>query len=114
MLNAQKSMGYCRVCKEEYTPLQVKVAPRTKVHICSDCLEAAKHNFIWICMSCGKVYIVSKAAVLHRITDYEFKKAYVNCEDLRIIQGIHMCAECDPEGIFEHLNVKKIGRSTVC
>jgi len=114
MTHTHNTMGFCSICRNDYTPYQVKIAPRTNIHVCPDCLEAAKHNFIWVCIECGKVYIVAKSAVLNRITDYQFKKAYTDCADLMIIKGIYMCAECDPEGVFEHLNIRKIGRSTDC
>jgi hypothetical protein len=62
--------------------------------------ETAK-NFIWICMQCGSVYIRPKSLVLKRLTDPGLRRAYLQCEDLQIIQGISQCIECDAEGVAE-------------
>jgi hypothetical protein len=98
----------CNVCKREYTTIHAEVMPGIKIYVCDTCLEAAKNNFIWICMNCGRSYIRPKKLVLERITDYELKRAFLECEDLQIIQGIDMCIECDPEGIFNYMEIQKI------
>lgn len=78
-----------------------------KIYVCANCLEATKYNFIWICMNCGKVYIRPKALVIKKINDYELKRAYMLCAEMRIIEGIDMCIECDPQGIVNYMkNVK--------
>jgi hypothetical protein len=82
--------------------------PGVKVYVCDNCLEAAKYNFIWICMSCGAVYIRNKKLVIERITDNELKRAYLLTRDMQIIQGIDMCIKCDPEGVFHYMNNRKI------
>ena len=63
----------------------------------------AKHNFIWICMSCGRSYFRPKSTVLERLTDPELLRAYEACADMQLIQGIDMCIECDPECVVEHV-----------
>jgi len=98
----------CNVCKHEYTSTHVEAMPGIKVYVCSTCLEAAKYNFIWICMSCGSVYIRNKKLVIERITDNELKRAYLLCQDMQIIQGIDMCISCDPEGILFYMDNRKI------
>jgi hypothetical protein len=81
--------------------------PGVKIFVCENCLEAAKYNFIWICMNCGKVYVRPKALVLSRINDPELKRAYLLCEDMQIIQGLDMCIECDPQGIVNYMKIVK-------
>ena len=98
----------CNLCKHEYTSTHVEAMPGIKVHICSNCLEAAKYNFIWICISCGSVYIRNKKLVIERITDNELKRAYLLCQDMQIIQGIDMCIACDPEGVFFYMDNQKV------
>ncbi len=44
--------GLCTVCRDRHTSNSVEAAPGRIVYICDDCLEAAKYNFIWICMNC--------------------------------------------------------------
>lgn len=98
----------CNICKHEYTSTHVEAAPGVKIYVCSNCLEAAKYNFIWLCMGCGSVYIRNKKLVIERVTDNELKKAYLLCQDMQIIQGIDMCIACDPEGVLLYLNNQKI------
>lgn len=97
----------CTICKREYTSIHTEVAPGIKIYVCDNCLEAAKHNFIWICMNCSKVYLRPKKMVLERLNDFEMKQAYTQCEDMQIIQGLDICVECDPEGIFNYMEVQK-------
>ena len=97
----------CTLCKREYTSIHTEVAPGIQIYVCNNCLDAAKHNFIWICMNCGKVYLRPKQMVLDRLDDFEMKQAYIQCEDMQIIQGLDICVECDPEGIFNYMEVQK-------
>ena len=108
MLEVNNKFEICSVCRQDYTSTHVEAAPGIKVYVCDDCLEAARHNFIWICMNCGKVYIRNKKLVLGRIKDRELKRAYLLCEGLQIIQGIDMCIECDPEGILFYMETEKV------
>ena len=102
-----KKIERCQICRHEYTSLHVEAMPGIKIYVCDDCLEAARHNFIWICMNCGKVHIRNKKLVLARIKNMELKTAYIMCEGMQIIQGIDMCIECDPQGILLYMDVEK-------
>ena len=106
-IGSKSKYRQCDICGEEYTSVNVEVVPGVKIYVCGACLEAAKHNFIWICMNCGKVYIRSKKLVINRIKDVGLKRAYLLCMDMRIIQGIDMCVRCDPEGVMNYMNVQK-------
>ncbi|GBD96058.1 MAG TPA: hypothetical protein ENG83_15105 [Nitrospirae bacterium] len=108
MLDFDNKLQKCNVCKHEYTSIHTEVIPGVKVYVCDNCLEAAKHNFIWICMGCGTVYIRNKKLVIERITDNELKRAYLLCQDKQIIQGIDMCIKCDPEGILNYMDIQKV------
>jgi hypothetical protein len=101
------SKALCMVCKEALTTIHADVGTGADVYVCEKCLETAKENFIWICLHCGKAYIRPKALVLQRLTDPELKKAYRECEDLQIIQGIDRCIECDPEEILQFVAAAK-------
>jgi hypothetical protein len=103
-LNAK---ALCHVCREEMTTINAEISPGTYVFVCEKCLETAKQNFIWICMSCGNVYIRPKALVLNRLEDPELKQAYFQCEDMQIIQGIDRCIECDAHGVTEFVCTAK-------
>ncbi|RJQ20587.1 MAG: hypothetical protein C4560_04650 [Nitrospiraceae bacterium] len=98
----------CTICKKEYTSTYAEAMPGIKIYVCESCLEAAKNNFIWICMSCGQVYIRPKKLVISRLRDSELLKAYLLCEDMQIIQGIDVCIECDPEGILRYMDTQKM------
>ncbi len=100
----------CHVCKEEMTTIHAEVAPGQHIFVCEKCLESSKQNFIWICMLCGNVYIRPKSLVLKRLKDPELKRAYLECEDHQIIQGIDRCIECDSEGIVEYVAAAKSAR----
>ncbi len=107
MLELNNKPDKCNICKHEYTSIHTEAMPGIKIYVCNNCLETAKHNFIWICMSCGTVYIRNKKLVIKRITDNELKRAYLICQDTQIIQGVDMCIECDPEGIRYFMHIKK-------
>jgi len=99
----------CTICKKEYTTIHTEISPGENIYVCNTCLDAAKHNFIFICLSCGQVYLRPKKQMIERIKDVELKKAYMICEDLQLIQGIDICLQCDPAGIVEHVNAQKAG-----
>lgn len=107
MIDINNKPEQCTICKQEYTSIHTEVMPGIKIYVCDNCLEAAKDNFIWICMSCGKSYLRPKKLVLERINDFELKMAYLQCEDMQIIQGIDMCIECDPEGVLNYMEIQK-------
>ncbi len=107
MLEINNKVEKCSICKHEYTSTHVEAMPGVIIYVCADCLEAAKYNFIFICMNCGKVYLRPKALVLKRIGNPGMKKAYTLCMDMQIIQGIDMCIECDPEGIVNYMKIVK-------
>ena len=107
MVEINNKQEKCTICKKEYTSIHTEIAPGVSIYVCNDCLEAAKHNFIWICTGCGKVYMRSKKLVIERLNNFELKQAYMQCEDMQIIQGIDMCISCDPEGIFNYMEVQK-------
>lgn len=108
MLDLHNKEERCSICGKEYTSIHTEAMPGVEIYVCKDCLEAAKDNFIWICMSCGKVYMRAKEAVLKRMHDPELKRAYELCENMQIIQGIDMCVACDPESVVEYVNAAKM------
>ena len=111
MLELETKHEQCTICKHEYTSTHTEVTPGVKIYVCDPCLEAAKYNFIWVCMSCGKVYLRPKKLVIERVKDLELKRAYLLCQDMQIIQGIDMCILCDPEGIVNFMDAH---RATMC
>jgi len=108
MVDIDNRQHQCTICKREYTSIHSEVMPGVKIYVCDSCLESAKHNFIWVCMSCGKVYLRPKKLVLEKLDNFELKQAYMECEDMQIIQGIDMCISCDPEGILNYMEVQKV------
>ncbi len=104
----------CIVCKHEKTTIHAEVAPGHHIHVCEKCLESAKQNFIWICMSCGNVYIRPKSLVLERLTDPALKRAYLQCKDQQIIQGIDRCIECDAAGVVQYVAETKYAKTGHC
>jgi hypothetical protein len=107
MVEINNKHQQCTICKHEYTSINTEVEPGVVIYICDNCLEAAKENFIWICMGCGKVYLRPKKLVIERTNNFELKRAYMICEDMQIIQGIDMCIACDPAGIMNYMDVQK-------
>ena len=91
----------CHLCKTSLTTIHAEIQPGQHIFVCEKCLETAKQNFIWVCMHCGNVYIRPKSLVLSRLKDPELRRAYEQCMDMQIIQGIDRCIECDEEGIKE-------------
>jgi hypothetical protein len=107
VVEVNNKLEKCSVCRSDYTSKHVEAAPGIKVYVCDTCLGKAKNNFIWICMSCGKVYIRNKKLVLGRMKNSELRRAFLICEDMQIIQGIDMCIECDPEGILHFMDKER-------
>lgn len=99
----ESPLHQCSICRQEYTSTHVEAMPGIKVFVCENCIEAAKYNFIWICMNCGRVFLRPKKLVMARLADAEMRNAYLVCEDMQVIQGIDMCIECDPEGLMEFM-----------
>jgi hypothetical protein len=97
---------HCSICKKEYTSIYTEAAPGIKIYVCTHCLETAKANFIFICMNCGKVYLRPKRMLIEKMSNFELKQAYTQCEDMQIIQGLDICVECDPEGILNYMDVQ--------
>jgi hypothetical protein len=108
MLDIETKYKQCKICSHEYTSIHTEVMRGVKIYICHDCLEAARYNFIWVCMSCGKVYLRSKKLVIERLKNAELKRAYILCEDMQIIQGLDMCIACNSEGIVNYMDASKI------
>jgi hypothetical protein len=109
VLDINCKLEQCSICRNEFTSTHIEATPGVIVYVCENCLEAAKDNFIWICMNCGKVYLRPKALVIKNIENAEMKRAYLLCEDMQIIQGIDMCIECDPQGIMNYLRTVRTG-----
>ena len=107
MIEIEAKHEQCTICKKEYTSINTEVMPGIKIYVCNTCLEAAKDNFIWVCISCGQVYLRPKKLVIERMQDIELKKAYMICEDMQLIQGIDICVACDPEGIMNYMDAQK-------
>lgn len=103
MSEGNEQRGLCSLCGERLTSIHAEVMPGTDIHVCENCLELAKHNFVWICMSCGRSYFRPKSTVLERLTDPELLRAYEACADMQLIQGIDMCIACDPESVVEYV-----------
>jgi hypothetical protein len=101
------SKGVCQVCREGMTTIHAEVAPGQHIYVCEKCLETAKQNFIWVCLHCGSAYIRPKSLVIKRLKDPVIKRAYMQCVDLQIIQGIDRCIECGPEEIVEYVAAGK-------
>jgi hypothetical protein len=59
-------------------------------------------------MSCGIVYLRPKKLMLEKLNDPQLFKAYLECEDMQIIQGIDSCIKCAPENIINTLNKGKM------
>ncbi len=107
MLDIETKHEQCTICSHEYTSMYTEIMPGVKIYVCDECLEAARYNFIWVCMSCRKVYLRSKKLVIQRLTNTELKRAYILCEDMQIIQGLDRCIACDSEGIMNYMDVSK-------
>lgn len=107
MLAHEHRLDFCSICKHEQATVYSQPMPNVKVFICDNCLEAAKYNFIFICMNCQKVHLRAKKLFLQTINDPQLLQAYLDCQDMQIIQGIDVCMECDPRGISEYVSHKK-------
>ncbi len=108
MFDLFNKIDQCIVCRHEYTSTHVEASPGISIHVCEACIEAAKYNFIWICLNCGRVYMRPKALMMTRADNPGLKKAYALCEHRQIILGIDICIECDPQGILTFMKADSI------
>ncbi|MEE8329428.1 MAG: hypothetical protein V3R54_05820 [Thermodesulfovibrionia bacterium] len=107
MPDLNKTLEPCSICKNGYTTIHLESVSGWKIYVCKSCIEATKYNFIWICLNCGEIYIRPKSLTIKNINDYELRKAYTQCADMKTIQGLDMCIECDPHELFNGMNVMK-------
>jgi hypothetical protein len=108
MLDMEIKYKQCTICRHEYTSIHTELTPGINIYVCNDCLDAARYNFIWVCMRCGKVYLRSKKLVIDRLKNTEIRRAYILCEDMKIIQGLDTCIACDSGGIINYMDALKI------
>ncbi len=102
------SVGKCNICKDVYTATSIEIETDLAIFVCADCIETAKDNFIWLCITCGKAYIKPKELVINKVKDPELKKAYMLCQDMQLIQGIE-CIACHPERVVEYMEMQCAG-----
>lgn len=95
-----QNIAPCTICKDEYTSSFIEVMPGHKIHVCQNCVEAARFNFIWICLNCGCAHLRPKAMIMNRRNGYGIKEA-IMLNEMKIIQGIYFCIKCNPAGILE-------------
>jgi hypothetical protein len=100
------SVGKCNICNNVYSETNVEIEPEVAVFVCADCIDQARDNFIWLCITCGKAYIKPKDLVINKVKDHELKKAYMLCQDLQIIPGIATCIACHPERIIDYMELQ--------
>lgn len=99
----------CDICMENMTDISAEVMENTnvKVYVCKECLEKSKKYFIFKCMNCGKVYFREKNVMIARMKDPALKRAYMECKDMQLIQGIDICISCDSQGILDYVMQNK-------
>lgn len=100
-----KDINQCNICKDEYTSSFIEVMPGNRIYLCQNCVEAARFNFIWICLNCGTAYLRPKTTVMKRRNGYGIKEA-IMLGEMKIIQGIYFCIKCNPAGILEQKQQK--------
>jgi len=93
----------CTICNDVYTPLYTEVEPGLNIYICEDCIEAARYNFIWLCIHCGRAYLRPKKGMINAVTGEE--QAH---EENKVIQVIGMCHKCDPNGTERYMKLEII------
>ncbi len=103
MVDIRNTVEPCTICRHEYTSIHAEADPGVKIYVCESCLEAARYNFIFVCMHCGKVHVVHKMQMIRKIQDENLRHAYLQCINEQIIQGIDRCVSCDPEGILHYM-----------
>ncbi len=103
MYYSSDRISQCNICRREYTSFHLEASPGIRVYVCKDCMESAKSNFIWICLSCGSSYQRPKNLVMDRMFDYGIREAAFLFEN-QIIQGIDGCIHCNPELILEFMD----------
>lgn len=88
----------CGLCGCGFTSVHVEVIGGREIFACRACLEkASTHNFIWLCLQCGKVYLKPKKLVIEQAGDMELRSFYVRSMNDQFIQGIDRCTECESQ-----------------
>ena len=81
----------CTICNDVYTPMYTEIRPGLNIYVCEDCIEAARYNFIWLCLHCGRAYLLPKKTEINEATP--------------VIQAIEMCKKCDPNGTERYMKL---------
>ncbi|GBE04278.1 hypothetical protein BMS3Abin09_01211 [bacterium BMS3Abin09] len=82
----------CTICNDVYTPMHTEIRPGVHIYICEDCVEAARYNFIWLCLHCGRAY-------------FHLKNITIN-DETPVIQAIDMCEKCDANGTERYMKLE--------
>lgn len=106
MIDLRNELKICNVCSHEYTSIHVEAMPGQMLYICDTCLEAAKYNFIWVCLNCGKSYLRSKELVRKRMNGSYLTTA-LHLDECQLVQGVTVCIACDPHAILRYMNERK-------
>ena len=98
------SARICSICKEGHALLE-KRETDGDVCICDRCLESvAKDYFIWLCLSCRKVYLESKQLFLERESDPDTRRYYRDVIAECVIQGLESCLHCSAETAYRDVD----------
>lgn len=96
----RRNARICSICKEDHALLE-KREPDGDVCICDRCRESvARDNFIWICLSCRKVYLESKQLFLERERDPDTRRYYRDVIAECVIHGLETCLQCSAERAY--------------
>ena len=103
--HTDKHSDLCTICNDAYTSIHTEIETGQKIFVCEDCIDAATYNFIWLCLHCGRAYLRPKKYVIDETTDEELMRAYVLCEESKVIQTLEMCHKCDASGIERYMKI---------
>ena len=91
-------MQPCTICNDTYTDMHTEIRPGVDIYVCEDCVEAARYNFIWLCLHCGRAFLRPKKTSIDN--------------GAPVIQAIEMCHKCDPNGTERYMKLEI--RNMVC
>jgi len=100
----ENHLELCTVCNDVYTAIHTEIEPGLKIYVCEDCVEAARYNFIWLCLHCGRAYLRPKKIFVNDMNE-ALIKAYKLCGESKVIQVIEMCEKCDPNGTERYMKI---------
>lgn len=103
METIERHVEPCSICNDVYTAAHTEIEPGVNIYVCEDCVEAARYNFIWLCLHCGRAFLRPKNTAAGKM-----EEKFIFSDENKVIQTINMCHKCDPNGTERYMKLEVV------